>query len=223
MIIDTMSPTEIKKEIIQDNNWLLSRSNGWKKKYHKRLQLKYKDDFTILEHKKYKSPLHNNIHCFFVCKQWNNQKWNGLLLVFIWEVLTYSGRKRYFILNTTGEYTLVTSHSVERMQERSGKTFIEMFEENIKSSTHGIMAWVNYKGGASNELMAKFGDGFLFGYNDEFDNTIVKTYVSNSMQFQNQECLVNESIWHSEAFCEDANNVFLTRKYRRGNCVKVSA
>ena len=222
MIVDTMSPSEIKKELLQDFDWIHNMRNGWNKKYRKRLQLKYSEDLTILEHKMYKSPLHNNVHCFFGCKQ--RHKWNELVWWLVWEVLTFGGKKRYIIFDILyGKYTLVTPHAVERMQERSGKTFLEMFEENIKSSTRGTISWLYYKGRFSDELMGKFGNGFLLGCDDAFGNSIAKTYVSNSMQFENQAYLVNKSVEHSEALYKDDCNEFHSRKYKRENYVKVSA
>ena len=224
MIVKTMSHKEISRELANDFNWLREKRHGWIKKYRKRLQPKYLKDNTILERKVYISPSYNKIHCIFFCKKGYKQKWNELAWSALWEITASDGRKRYIsYAGVQGECTVITAHAAERMHERSGKTFIEMFEDNLTSSTGAVFAWVKYEEGGETKEATKFGDGFLIGTDDENGNTIAVTYVSQSMQFPNQVEFINMSRALGENHMEESKQVFIAKRYRRKFCVKARA
>ena len=201
MITEDMTPTEKLKELYVDSYWFANISSGWNKKYAKQLRQYQKSRKQVIDKHVYKTPNDNTVLVYFIKEKLEEGRkiYNTLLFYYIWELNRKDGRKDFLIVNAfneRGEYVIckdfmqISAHANDRMKQRSGKDFLEIYESMICDYGMGAI-WVEkytYNNNP-NEICGRFGNGLLFGEIIESKCKFIKTYIDWQDEHSNQNMI----------------------------------
>ena len=137
MIVETMTKTELYKELIADEQWVLERAIGLTTKYNKQLRDKRVRHLAVLGRTWYETPNHNKVYT--IAQKYIVDEKGKRSIVSITSLYQYtdnSGITRYiyplFGFDNYLKLNFVltfSAHSVSRMKERIGKDIFGVFED----------------------------------------------------------------------------------------------
>ena len=221
MIVDRMSPDDKFRELNMDSIWINSMCDGWYKKYAASLKKKRDKKVTYIDKKRYVTPNKNSVYVlFFVEKSDYNNRYTTLIWYLLFELSHRNGSTSFILYTTDLGAVTISSHAIQRMHERSGKSIFKLLEEDMISSKKGIMCWIPYNyNGNSNERICAWGDGVLLGIKLSHREYVVTTYLdsrdihSNQMQ-QSYESLVGaQQLFEQQRDIESLYHPKLTGTY----------
>ena len=225
MITSEMNYKEVQMEIFKDWVVLSRRLGGWHKKYHKQLSKKQSKNLTFLEHKVYDLPSNNRVHAIFCVERSTSTKHQCLIWWFVWEVPVPQGGCRYYIQTSNlVSHMVVSAHAAQRVKERSGKSFIDMYIQTILSSTRGVFMWTPYlQNNRDNEVIADFGDGCFIGVLGENGERIATTYVDKDRMYSNQLETTFGCRTFAQDYAEESHKVWTSNPKKEYGFVRAKA
>lgn len=199
MIVDTMSPDDKFRELNIDSIWINNMRGGWMRKYSKELKKKRKNTVTHTDTKKYVTPNHNTVYVlFYIQKSDYNNRYNCLLWQVLFEFI-HKNNSSSFILYRDSEALTISSHAIQRMHERSGKSLFDLLKHDTSSSKNGIFCWIQYDHNENpNERICAWGDGILLGKKLSYREYVATTYLDRCDIHSNQMLLSYESLVSSQ-------------------------
>ena len=183
MIVKTMTPREVLKQLQKDYEYAAARMDGLRNKNSKKLKNKFIKNRAILSRSAYVVPeTHDTV---VVCaikyvQTLKNREYTSMNLTYY--VKTCFGT--YVIPHVEHGYVTgyleVTHHAVQRLNERLGKDFDTFFKEDYIQKTDCILYPVPYiRNGNMNEYIAHIGDAFLIlEYEEGGNKRVVKTILA---------------------------------------------
>lgn len=203
MILDTMTLDERLNEMSSDYIWITNMYNGWYKKYAKALRKRQTNKRIYIDKKRYVTPNNNSLYVlFFIEKSDYNSRFNKLVWYLLFELVHNNGSSSFISYGDSGAVT-ITSHAIQRMHERSGKSFFELFVQDAVSSKNGILGWkLNDYTKNPNERICAWGDGVLLAIKLRYNAYVATTYLDRDDMHSNQMQQAYESLIQSQRFFE---------------------
>lgn len=181
MIISAKTKQALLKEVSLDVDWLTARNGLWKK-YSKQLKSKAIKIDSILGWSKYTTPSGNIAH---LCSIKNVH--NGIPS--IEHAYLFEYREGYlepvFDNERVKSCVFYTKHCIQRIEERSGMSFVRAFEVSTKTDI-GYTDYSQY-GYNGTECLRYFCNGFLIcNYDEAMGICCAITYVNSEQAYSNQ-------------------------------------
>ena len=189
MIVPSMTKAEVLKELSRDVDYIAQMQSGLRKKYAR--QLKNKCD-GLLGITRYVNPQTHNIQYVVWHKVFNGYYCDISHISFI----EYNdGRNINYLMPsfTNLGYTLsgcvvFTAHSIQRLYERAGLSWIDFLKEGYKEGFRFGYQYYDYKGVKT--LSTSFGLKGIFIVEEGKWGIVMKTFVSNNLLGTNQQTVM---------------------------------
>ncbi len=162
MLVSTMTPQEILKEVRKDYDWVLYRTDGICRKYGKIIRKLKKGDRRILGMVKYLTPSRNTVIVNWCARKLG--KTDDVYCTMFFQYMTPRGFQYIEPINNGTQIFVYTSHCCDRMLERAGMLFTDYINYySGPESNYGRRVIIGYTYKDKDCLLAQMGNkgGFV--------------------------------------------------------------